>query len=369
MASGRVYRDYLQFEEDASTAPPPRSHPLQKRPNGSALLGTIIAENEFDSETAENFNIIPSKLSRLTEDDKATSLQEDADLQAEPVLHESQIALRSSRPVKSPKAMIAIPADVKPYKQRASSASTVSRPHVETRGSFSSPNPPPPRASNRPYANDQEMGRGQRYTPASGDGGLANKMPEFFSYTVFQIVLQNPTIAHQLLRFAQSRLAGESLMFLERLSSYYTQLHTVSKTISEIHKEFLSPNADVELNVSESAVTSARSRVQKTLQDGLPKLEFLFADVKSEIEDLVFQDMYPKVSCVAWKAYTVAIDSHQFVRHQMTVSAAKALGSDRSKYAGLGDCFVLTDPNKADNPVVFVSDGGQSLYPSQSEHC
>lgn len=41
----------------------------------------------------------------------------------------------------------------------------------------------------------------------------------------------------------------------------------------------------------------------------------------------------------------------------MSVSAAKALGSNRGKYAGLGDCFVLTDPTKADNPIVFASDG------------
>lgn len=41
----------------------------------------------------------------------------------------------------------------------------------------------------------------------------------------------------------------------------------------------------------------------------------------------------------------------------MSVSAAKALGSNRGKYAGLGDCFVLTDPSKADNPIVFASDG------------
>lgn len=41
----------------------------------------------------------------------------------------------------------------------------------------------------------------------------------------------------------------------------------------------------------------------------------------------------------------------------MSVSAAKALGGDRGKYAGLGDCFILTDPSKADNPIVFASDG------------
>ncbi len=53
-----------------------------------------------------------------------------------------------------------------------------------------------------------------------------------------------------------------------------------------------------------------------------------------------------------------------FVRHQMGVSAAKALGSDQSKYGGLGDCFVLTDPTKADNPIVFASDGFVKVRPT-----
>jgi hypothetical protein len=38
-----------------------------------------------------------------------------------------------------------------------------------------------------------------------------------------------------------------------------------------------------------------------------------------------------------------------FVRHQMSLSAAKALGGDHTQYAGLGDCFVLTCPAKADS--------------------
>ena len=41
----------------------------------------------------------------------------------------------------------------------------------------------------------------------------------------------------------------------------------------------------------------------------------------------------------------------------MTLSATKALATDRSRYAGLGDCFVLTNPAKADNPIVYASDG------------
>ena len=63
-------------------------------------------------------------------------------------------------------------------------------------------------------------------------------------------------------------------------------------------------------------------------------------DSQDEIERLVATDIYSR-----------------FVRHQMSMSASKALAGDRGRYAGLGDCFVLTDPAKADNPIVYASDG------------
>lgn len=40
---------------------------------------------------------------------------------------------------------------------------------------------------------------------------------DFFSPEVFQIVLHNPTTAHQLLKFSQSRLCGENMEFLEKV--------------------------------------------------------------------------------------------------------------------------------------------------------
>ena len=48
-----------------------------------------------------------------------------------------------------------------------------------------------------------------------GAAGLA----DFFSPEVFQIVLHNPTTAHQLLKFSQSRFCGENMEFLEKVCS------------------------------------------------------------------------------------------------------------------------------------------------------
>jgi hypothetical protein len=80
--------------------------------------------------------------------------------------------------------------------------------------------------------------------------------------------------------------------------------------------------------------------LKATLNTTFPKLESMFTSPQQEIENIVASDIYPR-----------------FVRHQLTMSATKALAGNRSKYAGLGDCFELTSPAIADNPIVYASDG------------
>lgn len=52
---------------------------------------------------------------------------------------------------------------------------------------------------------------------ATSNSASNARLADFFGPEVFQIVLRNPTTAHQLKKFAQSRLCGENLEFLERV--------------------------------------------------------------------------------------------------------------------------------------------------------
>ena len=62
----------------------------------------------------------------------------------------------------------------------------------------------------------------------TGISGSSNsKMPDFFGHEVFQTVLHNPATAHQLLLFSQSRLCGENMEFLEKVSADY---HLISSS-------------------------------------------------------------------------------------------------------------------------------------------
>lgn len=108
----------------------------------------------------------------------------------------------------------------------------------------------------------------------------------------------------------------------------------------DIHRSYISVNAQSQLNLSDTLMVKINKDLKSTLTGTFPKMEAIFSVAQDDIESLVSSDIYPR-----------------FVRHQMTMSATKALATDRSKYAGLGDCFVLTNPAKADNPIVFASDG------------
>ncbi|KAJ4423277.1 hypothetical protein N0V82_002004 [Gnomoniopsis sp. IMI 355080] len=165
-------------------------------------------------------------------------------------------------------------------------------------------------------------------------------LPDFFSPSIFHVVLHNPTTAHQLLKFSETRLCSENVEFLNKVDEYRTTLNNLASQMAAIHKNFISPGSHSQINVNGAMLRQTHKEMKSLINSAFPAMETVFTDLQEQIETLVFQDIYPR-----------------FVRHQVALSATKALGSDRFKYQGLGDCFTLTDPNIADNPILFASDG------------
>lgn len=97
--------------------------------------------------------------------------------------------------------------------------------------------------------------------------------------------------------------------------------------LGTIHKGFISSSATNRLDVPTDVMRSVHKDVKILGGKTLPGMETLFIDVQARIEELVFADVYPR-----------------FVRHQLALSATRALANDRHRYAGLGDCFCLTNP-------------------------
>lgn len=106
-----------------------------------------------------------------------------------------------------------------------------------------------------------------------------------------------------------------------------TLLDELTKTMSEIYRSFTSAEAPRQLNLPSTMMKRMNADIKTTTLTTLPAMELIFSDAQENVEKLLASDVYPR-----------------FVKHQITMSAVKALSLDRDKYAGLGDCFCLTNP-------------------------
>ncbi|MCJ1228994.1 hypothetical protein MMC12_005658 [Toensbergia leucococca] len=172
------------------------------------------------------------------------------------------------------------------------------------------------------------------------DATMNKGVADFFSPEIFNIVLHNPTTAHQLLRFSQNRFCGENMEFLEKADRFNFLIDELTKTMSEIYHTFTAVNAPSQLNLPQIMTKTINRDIKHTSMTTLPSLELIFADAQKHVEKILATDVYPR-----------------FVRHQLTTSAMTALSDNSLKYAGLGDCFCLTHPATADNPILYASDG------------
>ncbi|KAM3076853.1 hypothetical protein ACMFMG_003681 [Clarireedia jacksonii] len=176
-----------------------------------------------------------------------------------------------------------------------------------------------------------------------GVNGAAN-FTDFFSAEVFHIVLHNPTTAHRFLKFCQSRSCAENLEFLQKIDEYNRLLDETQRLLSTIYGTYIAPDAPHQINIPNNDARQLSRDVKSATQSILPSLEDIFNSSQDHIEKLLATDIYPR-----------------FVKYQVTASATMALASDRERYPGLGDCFCITDPRRADNPIVFASDGFVSV--------
>lgn len=106
-----------------------------------------------------------------------------------------------------------------------------------------------------------------------------------------------------------------------------TLLDELMTNMSLIHRSFISPEAPRQLNLPPAMMKKINADMRTTILSTLPSVESIFADAQDHVENMIAVDIYPR-----------------FVKYQITKSATRAFSMDRTKYAGLGDCFCLTDP-------------------------
>ncbi|CAL8583742.1 hypothetical protein XPA_009361 [Xanthoria parietina] len=177
-----------------------------------------------------------------------------------------------------------------------------------------------------------------KHTGAVDRGG--NPLADFFSSEVFQIVLHNPATAHRLLKFSQARMCGENMEFLEKVDRYNHLLDEMATVMTDLHYNFTAVEAPKQVGIQTTLLRKINADIKTATTSTLPSMENIFSQAQEDVESILRSAVYPR-----------------FVKYQITNSASKALATDRQKYQGLGDCFCLTDPAKADNPIVYASDG------------
>ncbi|TLD18069.1 hypothetical protein PspLS_10536 [Pyricularia sp. CBS 133598] len=181
---------------------------------------------------------------------------------------------------------------------------------------------------------------GQHSVATSGSA----RMPDFFGPNIYQVVLQDPITAHQLLKFSESRLCGENLEFLQKIDHYHSLMSELVDTVTTIQKDYVSDSSPRQVNLQGAVLNRLDSDMRTLMSQTLPQMKTMFTGAQKGVEDLIYAGVYPA-----------------FVRHQLALSASRALAFDRTRYQGLGDSFTMTDPRQADNPIIFASDGFASL--------
>jgi hypothetical protein len=112
-----------------------------------------------------------------------------------------------------------------------------------------------------------------------------------------------------------------------KTEQYNKLLGELTKMLVDIDQDFLSPRSQSQINMPVALLETTHSRVKLVVKKTTPVLELVLREAQQSMQEIVFADVYPR-----------------FVRHQMTMSASRALANDRYRYQGLGDCFCLTDP-------------------------
>lgn len=125
-----------------------------------------------------------------------------------------------------------------------------------------------------------------------------------------------------------------------QVDRYNALLDELATVMTDIHFSFTATEAPRQIGIPTTLLRKINADIKTSTSSTLPSMENIFSNAQENVENILRTAVYPR-----------------FVKHQMTNSASRALATDRQRYQGLGDCFCLTDPAKADNPIVYASDG------------
>lgn len=174
--------------------------------------------------------------------------------------------------------------------------------------------------------------------------GLATPLPVFDIYALSTIhpIFKDGAAMARLRQFAETRGQASDVDLLLQIREYSQAVDTVSSILSNISHKYIGVTASEPVRLPLTVGKMLNNEIREISNSVMNGLHSTFDDTKTAIEQSLAQDVYP-----------------DFLKNQMSLNL-QIIGpgySPNQVCPGFGEAFCMSDPNEADNPIVFASDG------------
>ncbi|KAI5362645.1 putative PAS domain, RGS domain, PAS domain superfamily, RGS domain superfamily, RGS, subdomain 2 [Septoria linicola] len=167
---------------------------------------------------------------------------------------------------------------------------------------------------------------------------------EMLTLETFLLALSNPPVRYRLQEFCRQGTCCDYISFLDQVQNHRNMVERSSKAMAAIQQKFLTPSSPDHIDLSTRVGTELGADIDAITSDTYPGIAGIFDEAEAAVQGAIYKAFYP-----------------DFVRAQLMITTTEAMGCNIRRFKGLGDCFCLTDPSKADNPILFASDGFVSV--------
>lgn len=174
--------------------------------------------------------------------------------------------------------------------------------------------------------------------------GLATPLPVFDVYALSTIlpVFRDAAALARLRQFAEARGQASDVDLLLQIREYGQAVEAVSGILSNISQKYIGVAASEPVRLPLTVGKMLNNEMREISNSVMGGLAGTFDDTRASVEQSLAQEVYP-----------------DFLKSQLSLHL-QVVGpgySPNQVCPGFGEAFCMSDPNEADNPIVFASDG------------
>lgn len=175
-------------------------------------------------------------------------------------------------------------------------------------------------------------------------------MRRLLSENVFQQLLDDPLGRHRFRNFLQAEGAEELLDFYFDLSQYQQQSNNLKQSTEALYDLYVAEDSESHIQLPDEFSDELYNSLRRAFD-----LKVSLNPMQEHIRQSLYKSQFQR-----------------FIRAMLIEQNRVKLGvfadDDNDEYSGLGDCFCLTNPRVAENPIVLVSPGFVEVtgYPTRA---